>query len=152
MSDPTASRSAPVDGPQQPEEPPGLQSVRAALAPPPTLRRAIASGARRSGAGRWRRAELRPVEITGGKHLQVTTYDDTQAYTRNAPLDDAGALVEDLLAEPFASWHVEVTDPEGVRTLRWRVTRKGRVESSSTLQAGPVPALDASHDRGKRRL
>jgi len=152
MSDLPATYSAPVHDRDRPEELPGLDSVRAALLSPSTLRRAVASGARRSGAGRWRRAELRPVQITGGMHLQVTTYDDTQAYTRNAPLDGVAAPVEELLAEPFGSWHVEVNEPEGVRTLRWRVTRKGRVESSSSLQDGPVPALDASHDRSKRRL
>ena len=152
MSEPAADRSTPAAGGPRSAELPGLDSIRAALLSPSTLRRAVASGARRSSSARWRRAELRPVEITGGLRLQITTYDDTQAYTRNAPLDDVRAPVEELLAEPFASWHVEVTEPGGVRTLRWRVTRKGRVESSSSLQGGPVPALDASHDRSKRRL
>jgi SAM-dependent methyltransferase len=152
MSEPAASSSAPVDGRHSPDELPGLDSIRGALLSPSTLRRAVASGSRRSGTSRWRRAELRPVEISGGTHLQVTTYDDTQAYTSNAPLDDVNAAVEELLAEPFASWHVELSEPGGVRTLRWRVTRKGRVESSSSLRGGPVPALDASHDRSKRRL
>ena len=128
-----------------------LTEVRAALAPA-TLRRAVASGTRRGASGRWRRAELRPVELSSGAHIQVTTYDDTQAHTRNAPLADASALVEEMLAEPFASWHVECIDPGGVRTTRWRVTRKGRIESSSSVQAGPPPPLDAAHDRSKHRL
>jgi SAM-dependent methyltransferase len=139
-------------GPARPDELPGLDRVRAALLQPSTLRRAVASGARRGSTGRWRRAELRLVEIAAGTSLQVTTYDDTQAHTSNMPLNDVTALIEKLLDQPFASWHVESTEPAGVRTLRWRVTRKGRVESSSSLHAGPVPAVDAAHDRSKRRL
>jgi SAM-dependent methyltransferase len=152
MPEQPVDHSASGDGLRRPDEPPGLDSVRAALLSSSTLRRAVAAGTRRSGTGRWRRAELRPVELTDGMHLQVTTYDDTQAHTRNAPLDDVSEPVEELLAEPFASWHVESTQSDGIRTLRWRVTRKGRVESSSSLQRGPVPELDASHDRTRRRL
>ncbi len=134
----------------------GLDRVRSLLVAP-ALRRAVASGARRGTAPRWRRAELRPVDLGSGPHLQATTYDATQAHTRNCTADEAATLVEALLAEPFASWHVESTEPGGVRTTRWRVTRKGRIESSSSVSASHVRPeqaadVDRAHDRTKRRL
>lgn len=159
----------------------GLDHVRELLLQP-SLRRAVASGSRRGSVPRWRRAEVRPVDLARGPHLQVTTYADTQAYARNSRAGES-TLVDELLAEPFASWHVESDDPAGMRTTRWRVTRKGRIESSSQVapasqqpareqttdgdrnpdsnpgrahdcahDCGPAGHADRAHDRPKRRL
>ena len=64
-----------------------LARMRGHLLDPETLVRAVASGAQRGGgvptvAGRpVRRVELRYVDLKAGRHLQVTSYDDTQAHT-----------------------------------------------------------------------
>ena len=48
------------------------------------LVRALASGRRRGQPQpRWRRVELRYVDLKAGRHLQVTAYDDTQAHVTN---------------------------------------------------------------------
>ena len=56
---------------------------------------------------RWRRVELRYVDLKAGRRLQVTAYDDTQAHISNH--EDPRAAVDELLAQPFANWHVETT-------------------------------------------
>lgn len=81
---------------------------RAQLLDPATLARARAL----KGTGRWREAELRYVELKKGLHLQVTTYDRTQAFTSNHPVGsaEAEAAVDALLAEPFGRWRIQLGD------------------------------------------
>ena len=113
------------------------------------LVRAIASGRRRSGRPRWRRVELRLVDLKGGRHLQITAYDETQAHTRNEPLGTAAsAAVDDLLAEPFGSWHVETA----AELVQLRVTKRGDAQVHRTARQ-PAPSAGARpHDRPKPRL
>ena len=60
-----------------------LAQVRGRLLDPETLVRAVASGRQKAGEPRWRRVELRYVDLKAGRHLQVTAYDETQAHTSN---------------------------------------------------------------------
>ena len=50
-----------------------LARVRADLLDPERLIRAVAAGRRRGRTPRWRRAELRYVDLKAGRRLQVTT-------------------------------------------------------------------------------
>lgn len=85
-----------------------LTRLRSHLLDPDVLVRAVASGRQKGATPRWRRAELRYVDLKTGRHLQVTTYDDTQAFTANhAPGEPAREAVDALLDEPFGNWHVE---------------------------------------------
>lgn len=115
-----------------------------------TLVRAVASGHRRSPSGaapKWRRVELRYVDIKAGRRLQVTAYDATQAHTANyEPGDPARNAVQDLLEEPFSNWHIETTT--GVHQVR--VTKKGRPLIHST--AAQVAEPERGHDKAKARL
>lgn len=131
-----------------------LQPVRAALLDGDHLVRARASGRRRGAevpvvAGREVRGiELRVVDLKAGRHLQVESFDDTQAHTANHLLGPAAAmLVDALLAEPFASWHVETT----THVHQVRVTKKGRALVSSRARASTAE-VDRTHDREKERL
>jgi len=54
--------------------------------------------------------------------------------------------VDELLAEPFGSWHVETRD----RVVQLRVTKRGEAQVHTAAGAG-VPAA-AGHDRAKRHL
>ena len=92
----------------------GRKQVRAALLDADGLVRAVASGRRRGAEPRWRRVELRYVDLKAGRRLQVTSYDDTQAFTANHSADEAGRVVDELLDEGFGSWHVETTAQTGV--------------------------------------
>ncbi|MDX6301178.1 MAG: hypothetical protein QOF53_2392 [Nocardioidaceae bacterium] len=99
-----------------------LARVRGMLLDGETLVRAVGSGRRKGSAPpRWRRVELRYVDLKVGRRLQLTAYDDTQAHTSNhAPGDAATHQVDDVLDEPFGNWHVETADA----THQVRVTKK----------------------------
>jgi SAM-dependent methyltransferase len=132
-----------------------LAQVRAAVLDRASLRRAVASGRRRGGAPRWRRVELRPVELRSGPRLQVTAYDERQAFTSNHGWDDVGpqgaaAAVDALLAEGFGHWNVETADA----ALRVRVTKRGEalVGRERPDHADHPEAVPREHDRAKPRL
>jgi len=118
--------------------------------------RAVGSGRRRGERPDWRRVELRPVDLDAGRHLQSTVYDATRAHTRNAAEGvAAAALVDELLAVPFGSWHVESV----AGTLQLRVTKSGAGQlHETTSPVPPAPAGGtagthlAAHDRVKARV
>jgi SAM-dependent methyltransferase len=129
-----------------------LAQVRGRLLDPETMVRAVASGRQKGcSAPRWRRVELRYVDLKAGRHLQVTTYDETQAHTANHVAPGGGQsaardVVDALLDEPFGNWHVETI----AETVQLRVTRKGAL-LHVTERAAPVE-VDRGHDRDKDRL
>jgi SAM-dependent methyltransferase len=125
-----------------------LARMRGHLLDPDVLVRAVASGRQKGTTPRWRRVELRYVDLKAGRHLQVTAYDETQAHTSNHPVGDAARdAVDDLLDEPFASWHVETT----TQTHQVRVTKKLEAVLHTTDRQEEVP-VDRDHDRDKPRL
>lgn len=152
---------------QSPTAPSGIEhtalgEVRAAVLDAARLVRAVASGRQRNRTVDYRRVELRYVQVKAGIRLQVTSYDDTQAHTRNVePGEPAEGLVEALLSAGHANWHVECVD----RIIQLRVTKKGRpllhVAALPPAAAGrsadqqpdrrPVRQPDRRHDRAKRR-
>lgn len=131
-----------------------MDRLRLVLLADETLIRATASGRRKGHpapvvAGREvQRLELRWVDLKAGRHLQVTSYDATQAHTANhARGADAERAVAELLAHPFANWHAEST----THTHQGRVTKKGDLLLHSKARATEV-TVDRSHDRDKERL
>jgi SAM-dependent methyltransferase len=125
-----------------------LSRMRSLVLDEEALVRAVASGRRRGEQPRWRRVELRYVDLKAGRHLQVTAYDDTQAHTSNHPVGDpARDAVDDLLDEPFGNWHVETTTQQH----QLRVTKKLEAQVHTTERAGEV-AAERTHDQAKPRL
>jgi SAM-dependent methyltransferase len=122
-----------------------LDELRALLGDSTRLIRAIGSGRQRGTRPPWRRVELRPVRLQKGSRLQVTSYDERSAYTRNIDWGDGGEL-NALVALPFARWHVETTE----LTLQLRVTKAGARLAHRSVANRPLPAED--HDRAKARL
>ena len=111
--------------------------------------RAVASGRRRGSTPRWRRVELRYVDLKGGRRLQVTAYDGTQAHTANhAPGDEAREAVDALLDEPFGNWHVDTT----TQSHQVRVTKKGEALLHTAEREEVEAEADGDHDRDKGRL
>ncbi|MFV0462927.1 MAG: class I SAM-dependent methyltransferase [Nostocoides sp.] len=119
--------------------------IRAVLLDDEHLVRAIAAGRRKGQVAAWRRAELRWVDLAAGRRLQITRYDETQAYTDNVSAERAGSAIEDLLSQPFSNWHVETVE----ETLQLRVTRKGRPLLHRGPASGATP--NREHDRVKER-
>src|SRR5262245_48408566 len=125
-----------------------LDQMRAHLLDPDTLVRAVASGRQRGTTPRWRRVELRYVDLKGGRRLQVTSYDDTQAHTANHRRgDEARAAVDAVLDEPFGNWHVDTT----TQSHQVRVSKKGQALLHTTERDTEVEA-GGGHDRDKGRL
>ncbi|MGH3335999.1 MAG: methyltransferase, partial [Nocardioides sp.] len=125
-----------------------LTRMRGHLLDPDTLVRAVASGRLKGQQPRWKRVELRYVDLKAGRHLQVTAYDDRQAHTTNHPAgEQAREVVDDLLDEPFGSWHVETT----TEVHQVRVTKRLEAVVHSREREEEVE-VDRDHDREKDRL
>ena len=119
-----------------------LARVRGLLLAEDALVRAVASGRQKGRTPRWRRVELRYVDLKAGRRLQVTAYDQTQAHTRNhEPGNAARDAVDALFDEPFANWHVETT----TETHQLRVTKKldALVHTSQRTPGGAEPKASA---------
>ena len=123
--------------------------MRAHLLDDQALVRAVASGRQRGQEARWKRVELRYVDLKAGRHLQVTAYDETQAHTSNhaarrrRPRD----AVDDLLDQPFANWHVETTTEQH----QVRVTKKLEAMVHTSARDDEVE-VERGHDKAKARL
>jgi SAM-dependent methyltransferase len=122
--------------------------IRGAVVDSDRLLRAVASGRQRNTAPAYRRVELRYVDVKGALRLQLTSYDETQAFTRNEAASEAGSILDDLFTVGYANWHVETVE----ETLQVRVTKKGRpLLHVAPKAAGNETAPPRAHDRSKQR-
>jgi SAM-dependent methyltransferase len=126
-----------------------LAEVRELLLDPDLLR-AVAAGRRRGEHPSVTRAQLRPVALKEGPHLQLVTFDGQRPTTRNLGYGEPAArAVDRLLAEPFGNWRVE----SRAVTLQLRITKSGQAQ---VHRGPPVPAAAApgaaAHDRTRQHL
>jgi SAM-dependent methyltransferase len=151
----------PVPGPQKADRVPepldaAVAEIRGLLLDPTGLIRAVAAGRRRGSAPRWVRAQLRPVDLKTGRHLQIVTHDGARPATRNVTpgTPAAEAAVDELLAEPYGNWHVEST----TATVQLRVTKRGEAQVhraaplASTGEPGRESNATSAHDRPAAHL
>ncbi|MFT4081000.1 MAG: SAM-dependent methyltransferase [Nocardioides sp.] len=127
--------------------PRALDRMRGLLLDPDALVKAVASGRQRGRQPSWRRAELRYVDLKAGRHLQITTYDATQAHTANHSGEAAKQAVDALLDEPFGHWNVQTSTERHAL----RVTKRLEALVHTTRRATPV-RVDRDHDQAKQRL
>jgi SAM-dependent methyltransferase len=126
-----------------------LSRMRSVILDDEALVRAVASGRQKGTQPRWRRVELRYVDLKAGRHLQVTAYDATQAHTSNhAAGDPAREAVDNLLDEPFGNWHVDTPS----ETHQLRVTKKHEAVVHTRARDADPLELTRDHDRDKGRL
>ena len=127
--------------------------MRALILDDQTLVRAVASGRQRGQTPKWRRVELRYVDLKAGRHLQVTAYDETQAHTSNHAVGEAAKdAVDGLLDEPFGNWHVDtVTETHQVRVTK-KLEALVHTSARQVEAAGAPTEPQRSHDRPKPRL
>ncbi|NYI80840.1 class I SAM-dependent methyltransferase [Nocardioides panzhihuensis] len=123
-----------------------LNRMRSVILDPSLLVKAVASGKQRGTTPEWRRAEIRYVDLKAGRHLQITTYDATQAFTANHPVGDPSAL-DDLLDVPFANWIVTTASEQ----IQIQAKTPTTALVSTTELTAPVEA-ERGHDQPKERL
>ena len=111
----------------------------------PDFRRAAFAGVRRRpGDSPWLRAEIRPVELRGERHLQFSYFDAKKNIVKNHRLDDIAAPLAELLALGFAGTHVATADEE----VDIQITKKGKtIIGRKRVEARPEPV--AVHNRVK---
>jgi SAM-dependent methyltransferase len=125
-----------------------LNRMRGLILDPDVLVKAVASGRQKGTQPTWRRVEMRYVDLKAGRHLQITSYDDTQAHTANHAVGDAARdAVDTLLDEPFGNWHVDTT----TQSHQVRVTKKLEAVVHTADRAEQVE-VERGHDRDKARL
>jgi len=131
-----------------------LTELRPLLLDADDLVKAVAAGRRRGAVPGHVRAELRPVQLKAGRRVQLVTTDGRTPTTRNLePGDPAAAAVDELLAEPFGSWHVQTRQ----QVVQLRVTKRGEAQvHREQLQREPAdgdagPDV-AAHDRARQHL
>jgi SAM-dependent methyltransferase len=120
-----------------------LQRVADLLSDSDNLVSAVASGRRKGGQVPYRRVELRYVDLKSGRHLQVTSYDATQAHVSNHA--DPGAVIEELVKQPYANWTLKTT----TQLHQVRISKKGAVFWHESEQDARV---ERGHDQSKHRL
>jgi SAM-dependent methyltransferase len=112
-----------------------------------TLGRALATGRHRGTTTTLpRRVELRYVDLATGRRLHVVRFDGETAHTTNHDHEQAAAVVDDLLALPFANWHVHTITEQ----VQVQLTRKGK--ALLTRKPASATPADHRHDRRKDRL
>ena len=119
--------------------------VRRRLSDADRLVSANAGGVLRGERPKWRRVELRPVDLKEGSRLQVVAFDERQSFTNNHPWEGAEQTIDELLTQPFGHWHVATTDDE----YGFRVTKAGRV---MVTRSNTGRERRTAHDRSKSRL
>jgi SAM-dependent methyltransferase len=125
-----------------------LNRMRGLILDPDVLVKAVGSGRQKGETPTWKRVELRYVDLKAGRHLQITSYDQTQAHTENHAVGDAARdAVDALLDEPFGNWHVDTT----TQSHQVRVTKKLEAVVHTTDRATEVE-VERGHDRDKARL
>jgi SAM-dependent methyltransferase len=125
-----------------------VDRLLAELAASRPFTRAVLSGTARGQTNPFRRAELRPVELKGREHVQVTLLTETQAFTYNHPIDELDQVGE-RLSQAWANGHLEA----GSDVLQLRLTKKGALlEHRASGAARASGTASRSHDRAKERL
>ncbi len=123
------------------------QQVRERILAPGSLIRAVCSGQQKGSSVPWVRVILRPVEIKGEIHLQISWFDEKKDVTKNYSFDEAASPVDELLALPFRNIFVE----SSLGNLQVNISKKGKALVSEPRSAA-APVADLSHDRQKSRL
>lgn len=125
-----------------------LNRMRGLILDPDALVRAVASGRQKGEEPpRWRRVEMRYVDLKAGRQLQITTYDATQAFTANHDPESARRAVDELIDMAFGHWNVStITEDHALR-----VTKKLEAVVNTTERTAPAE-VSRGHDQPKARL
>jgi len=122
--------------------------VRECILAGESLIRAVFSGRQSGTALDWIKVVVRPVQIKGALHWQVSHFDDEKDTTKNYAAEEIGVKIDALLSLPFKNIHVETTRG----SLEVRITKKGKAFLREIPLAEPPAAVDLAHDREKKKV
>ena len=103
-------------------------------------------GAPRGADTTLRNVFVRPVQLRAGRRLAFLFRHATRDLTRNLPLEEALALLAELVGRDFGSAHLFTTESE--TELQWPIDGSPRLRVGPARHAGPA---DTRHDRVKKR-
>lgn len=121
------------------------QLVRDRILARESLIRAVFSGEQKGSSLSWVKVTVRPVELQGQVHLQVSYFDEKKDITKNY-LEEAESKVDELLALPFRNIFVE----SSTGNLQVNISKKGKALVNETKPSTATTNL--AHDRQKNRI
>ena len=121
------------------------QLVRERILASDSFIRAVFSGEQKGVSVPWIKVVVRPVELKGQIHLQISYFDEKKDITKNY-LEEAPAKVDELLVLPFRNIFVE----NSTGNVQVNFTKKGKALVSKSKHS--VTNVDMSHDRQKNKL
>jgi len=113
-----------------------------------TFVRAVFSGAQKGADLEWIKVVIRPVEIKGEFHLQFSFFDDKKDISKNYPLEDAAARINEVLVLPFRNIFVEST----TGSLQVNISKKGKALLNERKSTALPVVVDLAHNREKNRI
>jgi methyltransferase family protein len=112
----------------------------------PEFRRGTFGGAvRRSVPSPWVRVVVRPVEIRGGQHLQLSYFDTKKCIAKNFRGEEIRPRLEEVLDIGFAAIHLSTLGEE----LDIRTTKRGKILLGRQTVAAHAAVPPQPHNRVK---
>jgi SAM-dependent methyltransferase len=109
------------------------------------FRRGTFAGAARGEPSPWSRVVIRPVDLRGRPHLQVSYFDSRKDISKNFGPEEIDVRLDELLAIGFAGIHLTTATEE----IDIRTSKKGKVHVSRRAAAQPPDAGLEAHNRAK---
>jgi hypothetical protein len=107
--------------------------------------RATFGGPIRGGSSPWLRVVIRPVQVRGQRHLQLSYFDARKNITRNLRGRDIVPPLHEILAIGFAAIHLTTRGEE----MDIRTTKKGKIFLGRRKIEASDPAPPEAHNRVK---
>ena len=111
----------------------------------PDFRRATFGGGGRRGPSPWRRVVVRPVDLSGGRHLQFAYFDGRKTVTKNYRGPEAEPSLGELLSFGFSGVHLST----GAEEVDVRTSKKGKVLVGRRAAAAEPTGAAQPHNRIK---
>lgn len=110
-----------------------------------TFLRLTLAGPLRGSSSVWRKIIVRPVLVRNQRHLQFSYFTERQDTTKNYSATEVGPYLDEILAIPFSSVHLQST----VGDLRLQRTKSGKLllhREKASLGSAPELAHNTAKD------
>jgi SAM-dependent methyltransferase len=125
-----------------------VSALREALSEIESFASFTASGRQRGFEPVWEKVTIRPVELKGRRHYQVSYFDGKQDITKNHLPDQFSDPLDQILTVGFANFHVQSENGD----LHIRITKKGKALISRGRPSLQRERRHLEHNRPKSYL